>query len=425
MFPNYAMATSNQFSRSENAPARVKDALATSSLFVRVVFIGAMCLAMNAPASAQTAPDSLVGLLVDLNRRINIFVGLPAPTDTAGVASFGNIIALEQSTMPLGTSTGAFNFIFDPQLGTFTQSTASFGPAFSSRSLTTGRNHFSAGFNYLNVSYDSYAGMNLKKGELSFVRNVQGPPQGPRDSNVTLDLSSNTVVAFGNFGVTDNLDVGIVVPWVSVNMGGQVGLFDAAGIDLTGGSLRIPQATSTGIGDVSIVGKYRVLRQAEGGIAAMLQVHLPSGDPNNFRGVGVTRTMIAGVWSMGGRVSPHLNLGYEFWSDAIADTEVKDQVMYAMGAEVQVTPKVTAVLDLIGRRLLGAGGNYYASDMTGPFPSEVLSSTGAALNIVSLAPGIKWNAAGNGLLTANVLVSLADDGLRANFIPVIGMDWTF
>ena len=242
-----------------------------------------MCLAMNTRAYAQTAPtDSLIGLLVDLNRRINIFVGLPPPNDTAGVASFGNIIALEQSTMPLGTSTGAFNFIFDPQLGTFTQSTASFGPAFSSRSLTTGRNHFSAGFNYLNVSYDSYAGMNLKKGELSFVRNVQGPPQVPRDSKVTLDLSSNTVVAFGNFGVTDNLDVGIVVPWISVNMGGQVGLFDAAGIDLTGGSLRIPQATSTGIGDVSIVGKYRVLRQAEGGIAAMLQVHLPSGDPDNF-----------------------------------------------------------------------------------------------------------------------------------------------
>ena len=84
--------------------------------------------------------------------------------------------------------------------------------------------------------------------------------------------------------------------------------------------------------------------------------------------------MIAGVWSMGGRVSPHLNLGYEFWSDAIADTEVKDQVMYALGAEVQVTPKVTAVLDLIGRRLLGAGGNYYATEIDWAIPLRGISS---------------------------------------------------
>ena len=272
---------------------------------------------------------------------------------------------------PSARSTGAFNFIFDPQLGIFTRSTTSFGPAFSSRSLTTGRNHFSGGFNYLHVGYDSYAGMNLRNGELSFVRNVQGPPQLPRDSALTLDLSSDTVVAFGNFGVTDNLDVGIVVPWIRVSMSGQMGLFNAAGVDLTGGSLRIPRATSTGIGDVSITGKYRVLRQGEGGVAAIVQVHLPTGDPNNLRGVGLTRTMIGGAWSMGGRVSPHVNLGYDFWSDGIGeDPEIKNQAVYALGAEFQVTPKVTAVLDLVGRRLFGAGGYYYASGSVGPATSR-------------------------------------------------------
>ena len=135
--------------------------------------------------------------------------------------------------------------------------------------------------------------------------------------------------------------------------------------------------------------------------------------------------MIGGAWSMGGRVSPHINLGYDFWSDGIGrDPEIKNQAMYAAGAEVQVTPKMTAVLDLVGRRLFGAGGHYYAS-LPGPVSMEVLASTGAALNVVSLAPGIKWNPIGNGLLVANVLVSLANGGVRAKFIPVIGMDWTF
>ena len=240
--------------------------MTTSLLFVRAVFIGAICLAMSARADAQTAPppNSLAGLLVDLDRRVNILLGFPPSTDTGSITGIASIIALEQSTTPLGTSTGAFNFVLDPQLGTFTQSTTSFGPAFSSRSLTTGRNHFSVGFNYLHVGYDSYAGMNLRNGELSLVRNVQGSPQLPRDSALTLDLSSDTVVAFGNFGLTDNLDVGVVVPWIRVNLSGQLALFNAAGVDLTGGNLRIPLATSTGIGDISIVGKYRVLRQGEG-----------------------------------------------------------------------------------------------------------------------------------------------------------------
>jgi len=399
--------------------------MATSFWSVRVVLIGLLCLGMDAHAHAQTAPapDSLAALLVDLDRRVNIVTGVPQTIDLSAIASFGNIIALEQSTAPLGTSTGAFNFVFDPQLGTYRQSTTSFGPAFSSRSLTTGRNHFSAGFNYLHAGYDSFAGMNLKNGELRPVRNVQGAVQLPRYSELTLDLSSDTVVAFGNFGATDNLDVGIVVPWIRTTISGQVGLFDAAGIDLTSGSLRLARASAVGIGDVAIVGKYRVLRQAGGGVAAVFQLHLPTGDEDNFRGLGFTRTMIGGVWSMGGRVSPHINLGYEFWSEDVE--QIKNQVTYALGAEVQVTPKVTAVLDLVGRRLLGAGGYEYTNQSFGPVTFELLKVTHGGLSVVSLAPGIKWNPTGNGLLVANVLVSLANGGLRANVIPVIGIDWTF
>lgn len=399
--------------------------MATSLCFVRALLTAVLCLAMVTRANAQTAPapDSLAGLLLDLDRRVNIFTGFPPTIDLSALASFGNIIALEQSTAPLGTSTGAFNFIFDPQVGAYTRSTASFGPAFSSRSLTTGRNHFSVGFNYLHAGYDSFAGMNLRNGDLKPVRNVQDADQLPRYSELTLDLSSDTVVAFGNFGATDNLDVGIVVPWIRTNIGSQVGLFDASGIDITGGSLRLARTSASGIGDVAIVGKYRVLRQADGGVAAMLQLHLPTGDHDNFRGLGLTRTMIGGVWSMGGRVSPRINLGYEFWSEDVE--QIRNQVKYALGAEVLVTPKMTAILDLVGRRLLGVGGYEYESQSFGPVTFDLLKVTRGGLNVVSLAPGIKWNPTGNGLLAANVLVSLANGGLRANVIPVVGIDWTF
>jgi hypothetical protein len=126
---------------------------------------------------------------------------------------------------------------------------------------------------------------------------------------------------------------------------------------------------------------------------------------------------------MGGRVSPHINLGYEFWFEDVE--QIKDQVTYALGAEVQATPKLTVVLDLVGRRLLGAAGYEYSSQSFGPVTFESLKATRGGLSVVSLAPGIKWNPTGNGLIAANVLVSLANGGLRANIIPVIGIDWTF
>ena len=67
-----------------------------------------------------------------------------------------------------------------------------------------------------------------------------------------------------------------------------------------------------------LFGKYRVVRQQDGGIAAAVELRLPTGDKNELRGLDVTRTF-SGIWSKGGRVSPHANIGYEFWSDNCAD----------------------------------------------------------------------------------------------------------
>jgi hypothetical protein len=45
--------------------------------------------------------------------------------------------------------------------------------------------------------------------------------------------------------------------------------------------------------------------------------------------------------------------------------------------------------------------------------------------VIAIAPGVKWNAAANVLITGNLLTSVVNKGLRANVVPVVGAEWAF
>ena len=103
-----------------------------------------------------------------------------------------------------------------------------------------------------------------------------------------------------------------------------------------------------------------VVAAADGGIAATFDVRLPTGDEDNLRGLGITRTTAALVWSKGGRVSPHANFGFEFWSkevpiSASGDVSIRHQLKYAAGVEIDAHPQLTVLLDFVGRQLRGGG----------------------------------------------------------------------
>ena len=91
----------------------------------------------------------------------------------------------------------------------------------------------------------------------------------------------------------------------------------------------------------------------------------------------------------------------------------RKQINYGFGVELTAHPRATVIVDIVGRRQLH-GGKFIlhctASDENGT--SETLVGLPEGLDIVSFAPGVKWNVAGNVLLTANVLASLANQGLQ-------------
>ena len=257
-------------------------------------------------------------------------------------------------------------------------------------------------------------------------------------------MASKTLVLSGALGVTDNLDIGVAVPLVTVQVDGVSSFVDGTGrslITATGGG------TSAGIGDIGALVKYRFVHFGSdlpdaGGIGMIANIRLPTGDKDNFRGLGVTRTLLSGIISSGkSRFRPHGNAGYEFWSKSVdavtsvnplSTVRAKNQFQYAAGIELEATPKLTVMVDLIGRHILGAGEvGFRNTPATAPsdiaagvtsFDSMVALPDG--IRKLNLVPGLKLNLKAKMVLSLNALVSLQDNGLHARFTPVVGIDLT-
>ena len=387
-------------------------------------------LAFPHPAAGQTIPDTMSGLLR--------FVGFELGGEqSARVLSA--LAGLEVSTAPLGTSTGAFTWVPHPELGMQVHKASGFGPTFGERSLTSGRGAFAIGINALHSNYGSFAGQDLKKGNGFRLIQDAGSAFAPLSfSAMNLTLSSNTLVMFATAGVLDDLDVGIAMPWISVAFDAVGGGFTSSGTKFEEAS--VSGAASSGIGDIALFGKYRFWKQEEGGAAVAVELRLPSGSKDNLRGLGVSRTLISGIWSHGGKFSPHVKFGYEFWSAGVpisgpfviggatvsaGDVAAKDQVLYSFGVDYIAHPRVTVNFDVVGGTLRGGGQVGYERFTPFGNPIEVLVGLPESLTKISIVPGLKWNLWGDVLLTANALMTISNDGLKASFTPVIGFDWSF
>jgi hypothetical protein len=339
------------------------------------------------------------------------------------------LASIEVATAPLGTSTGGFTFTFDPLLRLYQRSASSFGPSFAERSLTAGRNKVSLGANWLYASYDSLGGFSLTGDELRLAKNIHSATIPNLSSTAfNLDLATSTVVGFAQIGITNSLDLGVIVPWVTIDLAADAKYLNSS--DSTIGTLAIPKVRTGGVGDIGVFGKYLLWREADGGLAAAFDVRLPTGNRDELRGLDITRTSLSLVWSRGGRISPHANAGFDFWSSPVplsssGDVAVRHQVKYAVGVEVDAHPQLTLLLDVVGKQLLGAGGLEYQSFPTANGTVNALVARPQGINAISVAPGFKWNVWRNFLVTGNVLASLSNDGLRAKFIPAVGLDWGF
>lgn len=401
---------------------------------MKVAAAGMMVLALAFPGRAQEAVQ-IPGP--------NLRATLRAFGDAAGSVALGDALAfgpaLELATAPLGSVTGGFSVSFDPSTGGFTRTAETFGPAFPQRALTTGRHKASFGLTWQRYTFDEIGGAKLddfaaftSSGFLNLV---------PVESRLGFDLKSSTVSLFATVGVTDRIDIGVVVPVVSTRLEGRVTQKFLFGPDARDSA----EQSATGIADIALQGKVQLWRSraTAGGtgaprtaLAAVVGVRLPTGDEENLHGLGFARTKVSAVFSQfAPRFAVHANVGYEFWSDQLRFAQdileskfatTNGAFEFALGTEFAAHSRLTLNLDLLMQQVRGAGALGVA-----PFeiPNLLVANTivglDEGLRKVTLVPGFRWNIFGRTLLNTHVLVSLKNDGLRAKITPSVGLDFTF
>ena len=289
---------------------------------------------------------------------------------------FNQAIVSQLTTFPIGSSSGGFSYGLDASLGIFERTTGSFGPAFAERALTIGRNRFSFGANFLHAGYDAFEGKDLRDGSIKFYL-THKPESGAFfegdviETALDLRLKTDTVAFFADYGVTDRLDVALAVPIVSVRMDASI---DATVLRLatgttgptssihefpTGGERTTirESGSAQGIGDVLIRAKYRFLDRPGGGLAAGVDLRLPTGDYANLLGTGAAQTRVSLIASRTyDKFAPHLNIGYTFSGTSSSPFfALTDELHYTAGTEVEAHPRVTITADLIGRSLRNSG----------------------------------------------------------------------
>jgi len=460
----------------------------------------ALVLAVPAAAHAQTPPAGLARLLPELILRE---ITLPTPT-TPGlshaahfsplnpegsadnpavdiVSGFNALLIGQLASLPLGTSAGGFTYAFDPALGTFSRTSRSFGPSFAERAATIGKQRMSAGFSYQHTSYSRFEGQPLDDGSIRFYLHheecctVGGPPVPPFFGVVTnpdgsrltpffegdvieaalsLDVNTDTVAFFGNYGVTDRWDVGIAVPVVRVDVEASVlatilrlstgpnpfiHTFEAGNPNATQRTFS-RSGSATGLGDLVLRTKYRFFGDTRGALAAAIDARLPTGDEENLLG-GSAQTKLFLVASTGGdRLAQHVNVGYSFGGGREAGTlssrSLPDEFTYAGGVEFVAAPQLTLIGDLVGRTLRGMGRleieskrfDFQPLDATQP-PTSVhfdeFAQRSGNLNLLFGTVGAKFNPAGDLLISGSVLFPLTDAGLKSRWTTVVGLDYTF
>jgi len=386
----------------------------------RALGVAIVLLAVFArPAVAQETIGQVLSFLL-INRSIttNDF----ARDEQAAAATrdaIGAFLLTELTTLPTTSPAGGFTYRLDPSLGTSVRSSDSFGPFYNERSLTVGRNHAAVSLSFGQASFDTIDGMSLRNGSLVAIASQLKGDAKPFDAEtLTLRLETRTTTLTGEWGLTDRIDVGAIVPFVTLTLSGSR-------LDTYRGS-PFPQASAaasvSGLGDVIVRAKYNLWRSGGSGLAIGGDARLPTGDVNNFLGEGKTVFVPRIIASLEeDRIAFHGDVGY-------ARGGISNELDYGGAATVAASRRVTIVGEVVGRRLASAGDLVY---VTTPQPGVVgvdtirLTGTDRSTSQVSVVAGLRWNIGGRWLLSANVLRPVTSGGLNARWVPTITLDDSF
>lgn len=341
---------------------------------------------------------------------------------TASINRLNEQIASEIGLFPFSSSVGGFTFEFAKELGTFVRTTETLGPLFAERAATLGRGKFNFHVSLTYFKYDEFSGDSLDGFPVvaQHEPDVIGLPdvreQFELDTiliDVDLDIRVRILSLTATYGITDRLDVGILVPLADVDMDVKA---TAQAVESPGNTLfpgvhtfvggpespdDAASDSATGLGDVVLRAKYHWHKSDTHNFAGALVVKTETGDEKDFLGTGDATVRPFVIYSRSfGRFVPHVNFGFEFNLD---DSD-KNSVEYAIGFDYG-KKKLTVAADIIG-----------SSEPSGDDIGD---------DIVDGAVGVKWSPVKKAIFSANVLFPLNDSGLRSDLITTLAFERSF
>lgn len=368
-------------------------------------------------------------------------------------SQFGTALTSQIVSLPLPPPASGFTYQFDPALGVFTRTTTSFGPILSERADTIGARRVSVGFSFQRLTFDSIEGVDLNSVPAVFTHDSAELRGGREDVVTTLnaiDAKVTRSAAFASYGVTNRLDVSIVIPFVTADMVvtsnatiRRLGTTDPEthffrALDDTIGTRRTFTAFghASGAGDVTVRLKQNVNKGSHQGLAVGADLRLPTGDEKNLLGTGAPGVQPFAAWSANlGALSPHANLGYQWNGSSIlggdpgtgVSKDLPDVGVYSAGAVIELHSRLTAAVDLLGRYVIDSPRltreDFHALDGVSIFPNITFKR--GSFNELSAAAGLKINTVGRMLVNLNMLVRLNSVGLRDKISPLVGLEYAF
>lgn len=396
-------------------------------------------------------------------------------------------VGTELSLVSAASPASGVLFTYDPTLHTFVPSTTeSYGPVLTERAETIGKHRIFVAVTYQFLDFSSLDGIDLHHLPVAYshapfqvsacVSNPSDPQCDPsrpgfpafEQEYITtqnrIDLKAHQITLSGTFGLTNRIDISVDVPILDIGLGitsaahivraapQPVASNDALfGTTVNGfyhffnandpaGSLDEVVSNSNranGIGDVVFRVKGTVLKYERTRVALGLDIRTPTGDAQNFLGSGAIGLKPFIAASYAGRVSPHVNLGYEYNGDSIIAGnlgtgslgKLANQFFYSGGVDIAVARRLTLAADVLGDRLSSSGRLQPTSfanvdGVTQPGVQQVTLFQGP-VNMVDISTGAKVNLFRNLLLTANVAFKANEAGLRAKAVPLGAISYSF
>jgi hypothetical protein len=380
-----------------------------------------------------------------------------AVAGNATIISFlTNSIGSNVANLPVSAASGGSTFSF--QGGVPVRTSTSAGPIFAERAQTLGRGRLLAGVTHSGVHFKTIRGVELSNLQFTFTHantnfpgcdsiaggdcSLLGVPTLENetiDLNLALDVSLTVTSFLLTYGITDRIDIGVVVPLVNTSLNGtsnaQINPFGPPpAVHFFGGTPQNPvltaarfvEGSSTGIGDVVARVKVNLSRGERVSVALLADTRFPTGSDQDLLGSGAfAERGLAIVSAQFGGFSPHANVGYihragDFETDAVLGT---------LGFDHLLAPWATLAADVISEFQVGTSPLQLPApvEIQAPYHRTIIPSTipDRRDDLVNGSLGVKLAAAAGLTVIANGMWPLNRGGLRPDVIWSAGLEYNF